>query len=527
MTAMLHHDARSLGRRTLGLLSEALLVLALSAAGAWMALGIHGVHDYQDFSSYMAGGMAFVLQGAEPDMPVAVEDLDRPGSAGRFTGYPNKLFQLTLGLYSVTLAPDRQPSSMALLSCAVLLAANGLFWLLARLHCGPTASALVLATLNLAWPFRLYGLTMVRPLSDPYLMAMVCAAAFLAVRRGVAWAGPAMGVGFLFRAQAIQVLPFVPLLDARASKRSVALYLGVFAAVMLLENALFGLFFQLEPKGSSTGFYARTFFASIDVALAKTALPRTIAMVWNEPMLHGLAVVAAFLGAALFSRRLLDATRRLSRFALCVAGMAFFGWFVMSLSMTDGQAPRYFIYGMPFALLAALLAARDMAFGPQGSPGRAAAPWLAGGAWLAVAGLLALAVLPYPPADVARKFRQSDMACSAGPLAVPAGAVVGCPSLQEAFRASAILGARAVLLPASYEAFRQGTRNAALDFLLVPESTAYFPQHQGWAEAAKAQELRDNAGNTFTRVCDYHLFGLHTPFGVYRRESVPARLAAP
>jgi len=500
-----------------GILAEGFAVLVVSLAGAYAAMGAYGVHDYVDYNSYMACALAFATQGAEPVIPGTLESLAAPSEPVRYSGYPNKLFQLVLGLYAVHVAPDRQPSTMALLSCFVLLLANGaLYWFMRRLS-GAAASTLALAVLNLAWPFRLYGLTMVRPLSDCFLMLTVALAALLAMGRGIVSAAPAMGLGFLFRAQAVQVLPFVPLLDKRSTWRKVLAYLAMAGCVVVLENRLFGLFLQLTPKGSSIEFYINAFFRDTSPGLIKGALGLTVSLVLKEPMLHGLTALAAFLSLGLLSRRLEDSTRRVARFSLCVAGMAFLGWVVMSMSSPEGQAPRYFVYSMPFALMAAVLMMRDVARGFPFLAGRGAHRAASCAAWAVAAGLVLYTAQAFVPADVARKFHQSDLVCRDGRLDIPPGSVVGCVSQSEAFRISTILGAQAVLLPESFEAFLRGAANGKLDYLFVPEQYGFYTGYAGWAAAGQGAELRDEAGNVFDRVCTSDLFQYRTSFGVYKR----------
>ena len=486
----------------------AVMVLLVSILAMLNTIDASGVHDNRDVSNYLSGGISLLEEGRSP--PAASrynEDGMDPKLGSRLLFYPSILFQLIATVGSGYLwGAVPKISSLAMASFLPFLFANLILFRTARLRVPSSIAVLYVALLAWWSGVRLYSETMIRPLSDPWMLALYVGAGWAMLRGAPGWSGILAGLGFMVRTQAIQCIVFLPLLASGLTFKHVAKYaLGMLAAIFLLQVS-FVLLFHV-PFGMTEAGYYLTDCGRISWESTWRSLSITLAAFREHADSVGIFAVALPLNIlALIYPRADVFTKKVNAVALLTAiATIVVSWHGMSVVHGEGLDPRYLVYAIPYSILGIVLMTYDIA--ARRSP--AARKIIAGltlAAGVALMGNQVARILSYDSLEA--KFKGVDVRVEVSSFKIPPDATVALPTpgWPLVCQLYGFYGTRRhVLLPLEPRTFLNSTHNAYIDYILIQKDDYPLPAgNSAWYEFGKATASFVDAGGTrFDRVLSF------------------------
>jgi hypothetical protein len=486
-----------------------------------------GVHDNRDVSNYLSGGISLLKEKrAPPACSRYQQDAMDPELGSRSLVYPSIPFQLIAAISSGYLwgvAPKF--SNITVASFLPFLFANLILYHTARLRLSPGIAVLYIALLTWWSWVRLYSETMIRPLSDPWLLGVYLGAGWAMLRGASGLSGILAGLGFLVRAQAIQCIVFLPLLAPRPAVKHAAKYvLAVLAAIILLHT-LFVLLLNV-PFGATGAEYYRAWLERVSWKSYWHGFSITVAAFREHYESVGIFVVTLPLNLLALMYPLADRfTRKVNTVALLTAVTTIIvGWHGMSVVHGRGHDPRYLVYAIPYSILGVILAAYDNARHLQRS-GRKIMVWLTSVIGVVLMGGQIARILSYDSLET--KFKGMDIREEVSSFKISPNATVALPGegWPLVCQLYALYGTRRhVLLPLEPQVFLISTNNGYIDYIMIQKDDYPPPKgNSAWYEFGKATpEFIDAGGNRYDRVLSFEDGPAHQ-YVFFRRDKCSSR----
>lgn len=332
-------------------LGKYFFVLILSVLSIAAIMQNRGVYDIADASRYIASGVAFLSYGG--DLPKGVPyDPDSISNAIGTTekAYPSKIFQVVTALSSsLIFNVPPQFSNAAIPSFFVFFLANILIFRMCARIAGTAYAVFVISLLTLVPFFEIYPLTMIRPLTDCWLVLFTILSFDLAVRGFYARSSVFYALGFLFRAQAIIFLPaYLTILNFK-KKRFFDFFLPFILIVVILNVIFYALSNQHAALGIS--FYTKH-IGRIHISDC-FHIGDTISYLLSTKRLHVVLVLFLmnFIGAC--DSRTSKYLKKINIFSSALFICLFFLSANILLSLSITPDPRYFVYIIPISTVGA------------------------------------------------------------------------------------------------------------------------------------------------------------------------------
>ncbi len=267
--------------------------------------------------------------------------------------YPGTLFSIFSVFIVKGIFNSIQPSMqivVSIIGVAVFIVA---LYKLMRIEATRIQALLFLVALLFLSPFRMLQSTLIRPLTDVWLLAFLSVSVLSYINKRSIVAGVVMGLGFLFRSQGFQLGILVPILGTKWNIGRVAKFMLSFFLTVVIVSLILHLMISL-PGFDELDFYKKRFlddFRSENLSVAVLRMGDFIAL---EEM-HALYISLLINLISLFSNGG-SLFKKMSVYSLAISSISLAGVFIMLVSTGGaGADTRYFIYPMVFSSAAAYL----------------------------------------------------------------------------------------------------------------------------------------------------------------------------
>ncbi|MCX7090649.1 MAG: hypothetical protein NTU48_04280 [Legionellales bacterium] len=501
---------------------DIVLVLLISTIAAIGVISVAGVYDNVDALLYLSSGLSLLQDGMEAPDKLSY-DLFSNGVAPGENGltYPNMLYQILAAAFSKYVYGVTQPSALCILSCMTTAICNVFLYYLCRLKLNRPHSVLVIAILNCMPVLYLFAFSMVRPLSDCWLMCLLSIIALIAIRKPLLYTVPLIVIGFFMRAQLMLFMAFIPILSPQKTKKETLWYFLLSGVGIVVFSKIPRLFFNLESSSdSSISFYKKVFYDSFQWNEIINATMITFSQLLNNPDLKGPLCLLPVLAWCLFHKSATDSSKRMCIFALFIWLATLF--FCVITTMGSMLCPsRYFIYAMPFSMIGVAYTFNDV-YAPQFKK----SPRLLKGVLFALAVFFLIYFLPHEPrfhfnkrikVESIAKLKQLDFNIEDVPVKILPDNTVGVSGIPIFCRIYALWGVRKIVqLPDDPKQFILGSNNSKMDYLIFTSGPLDSSSSKEWSDFFLKDHIKDNKGVSFHKV--YSSNNPLTLYTIFKRE---------
>lgn len=495
---------------------DIVLVLLISTLAAIGVISVAGVYDNVDALLYLSSGLSLLQDGMEaPDkLPY---DLFSNGVASGEHGltYPNMLYQILAAAFTKYVYGATQPSALCIFSCMTTGICNVFLYFLCRSKLNRYHSILVILILNCMPVFYLFAFSMVRPLSDCWLMCLLSIIALIAIRKPLLYTVPLIVIGFFMRAQLLLFMAFIPILSPQKTKKETLWYFLLSGIGLLSFSKIPRLFFNLESSSdSSISFYKKVFYDSFQWSEIINATKITFLQLLDNPDLKGPLYLLPLLAWCLLHKSVTASSKRMCVFSLFIWLATLF--FCVITTMGNMPCPsRYFIYAMPFSIIG-IAYALDDAYAPQFKK----TPRLLTGVLSAFALFFLIYFLYNNPRfnfnkiiniDSIAKLKQLDFNIDEVPVKILPDNTVGVSGIPIFCRIYTLWGVRKIVqLPSDPKQFIFGSNNGKMDYLIFTSGALDTSSSKEWSDVFLKDHIKDNKGVSF-----YKIYSSSNPFTLY------------
>jgi|GEM_PF-6753605 len=267
--------------------------------------------------------------------------------------YPGTLFSITSALIAKGVFHSTQPSIQIVISTSAILLFTLYAYKLLRIKVSRLHALLFILMILFAPPFRLLQSTVIRPLSDVWLLFFMTISAYYYLRQSPVLSGVFAALGFLFRSQGLQLGLSIPILGGKRKGIAIVRFLVFFSLSIVTINILLRFMIYL-PSVGEFAYYKQTLLDSLDPGNISSA----VASVGRLLTAKGLYILypSLMLNVFILFRGKRAVSKWLSLYALAITLISLLALFFLLVSTKGlGADPRYFIYSMIFSSIGSFM----------------------------------------------------------------------------------------------------------------------------------------------------------------------------
>lgn len=318
--------------------------------------------DFMDAADYLAAGISILEKGAFFPTRIPYSDFMNLGIENIQTGlvnYPNYAFEITVGAISLLRGDVSLVNGMLVALFFAALFSIAYYLLCVRLL---RSNLLAFLCVILAVGNHITAVSLGRPLTESSFLFFTTVAAFAAVSDKPFLTGALLGIGYLFREQAVLMLPLFPLLFPSSVTVKNFIRLCLFACVAFLPFFLVAQWLSnaLSAGTVTNSLYYAAFVAPLLKDLSFSFLASIVKVSLRSAWLYAQELGAVFLAPLFilctFYRKLAFLPRRLLLVSLLIIVQIIF---IFALVSRSSVPARYLSFAIPFICLAFALTCRQ------------------------------------------------------------------------------------------------------------------------------------------------------------------------